>query len=137
MGEELGPWTAVGGRRRLAAVAGGGLALQRPRLSPHPSRRPRAFALPGIICEFEGVNLRFSGAIAVLRAVRPLAALSIVPSMKLVMTGLTSAIFGVAVGCTDARSGRGRACERPVCAQQNHTNSEPVPQEKLPPFNAL
>ena len=87
-------------------------SLDRPRPGTHPSRRPRAFALPGIICEFEGVNLRFSGAIAVLRAVRPLVALSIVPSMKLVMTGLTSAIFGVAVGCTDARSGRARGRRR-------------------------
>jgi len=41
-----------------------------------------------IICKLEKLNFRYSSMLAMLRALRPLAALQIVPSMKLVLTGL-------------------------------------------------
>jgi len=48
-----------------------------------------------IICKLEKLNFRYSSMLAMLRALRPLAALQIVPSMKLVLTGLSHAVLGL------------------------------------------
>lgn len=48
-----------------------------------------------IICKFEKTDFRYSSMLAMLRALRPLAALQIIPSMKLVVTGLSRAVLGL------------------------------------------
>ena len=48
-----------------------------------------------IICKLEKLNFRYSSMLAMLRALRPLAALQILPSMKIVLTGLSRAVLGL------------------------------------------
>ena len=49
----------------------------------------------GLICNWAGTELGISRSIGVLRAVRPLAALAIIPSFHVVMVGLTKAMFSL------------------------------------------
>ena len=72
-----------------------------PNPSPSPNPNPNPSPNPiqvDIICKLEKLNFRYSSMLAMLRALRPLAALQILPSMKIVLTGLSRAVRGVGVG---------------------------------------
>ena len=68
------------------------LRLRPPNPSPNPSPNPIQV---DIICKLEKLNFRYSSMLAMLRALRPLAALQILPSMKIVLTGLSRAVLGL------------------------------------------